>query len=139
MTLIKNKDIYYPELSYEITGLLFKTHNELDRFKTERQYCDFFEKLLVKNEYKYNRESNLKNIFENCIEGNIPDFIIENKIIIDFKTKKFITKEDYFQMIRYLDVANLPLGLIVNFRHTYLKPKRVLNKKFYSNHSSVNS
>ncbi|HRY82311.1 MAG TPA: GxxExxY protein [Candidatus Moranbacteria bacterium] len=139
MVLVKNKNIYYPELSYEITGLLFKTHNELGRFKTERQYGDFFEELLKSNRYNYCREINLKNIFKDCIDGNIPDFVLENKIIIDFKAKKFITKEDYFQMVRYLDVADLPLGIIVNFRHTYLKPKRILNKKFHSNNSSVHS
>ena len=29
---------------------------------------------------------------------NIPDFIIENKIVIDFKAKMMITKDDYPQM-----------------------------------------
>jgi len=58
------------------------------------------------------------------------DFIIENKIIIDIKAKKFITKEDYYQMLRYLKGANLELGIIYNFRNTYLKPKRVLNSAF---------
>ena len=40
--------------------------------------------------------------------------------------KNFITKEDYYQMQRYLKAANLKLGLIVNFRTTYLHPKRIL-------------
>ncbi|MFZ2975232.1 MAG: GxxExxY protein [Candidatus Moraniibacteriota bacterium] len=140
MNLIKNKNIYYPELSYEITGLLFKVHNNSGRFKSERQYYDIFEELLKENKIIYSREVELKKLFNNIIEnGNIPDFIIENKIIIDFKTKKFITKEDYYQMLRYLEAVNFPLGLIVNFRSTYLKPKRVINSKYHSDNSSVNS
>jgi GxxExxY protein len=140
MNLVKNKNIYHPELSYEITGLLFKVHNNSGRFKTERQYYDMFERLLKENKFIYSRETELKKLFDNAIEnGNIPDFIIENKIIIDFKAKKFITKDDYYQMLRYLEVANLPLGFIVNFRSTYLKPKRVINSKYYSSNSSVHS
>ena len=57
------------------------------------------------------------------------DFIIEGKIIVDIKAKKFITKEDYNQMQRYLNVSGLILGMIVNFRNTHLKPKRIINYK----------
>jgi GxxExxY protein len=133
MTPIRRKldSFYYPELSYKLAGLFFKVHNELGRFRTERQYCDRFEAKLKENNYIYSREKDLRKVFEKIEEGgNIPDFIIDNKIIIDFKNKKFITKDDYFQMVRYLDVASLPLGLIVNFRATYLKPKRIVNSKF---------
>ena len=56
----------------------------------------------------------------------------KNKIVLDAKAKKFITKEDYFQMMRYLRIANIKLGLIVNFRNTFLKPKRVLYSQYYS-------
>lgn len=140
MNLIRNKDIYYPELSYIVTGLFFQIHNQHGRFKTERQYCDYFEELLKQVGFKYIREKEINKVFADIIEqGNIPDFIIENKIIVDFKCKKFITKDDYFQMIRYLECANLPLGMIVNFRSTYLKAKRVINPKFHSSHSGGNS
>ena len=57
----------------------------------------------------------------------IPDFIIEDKIIIDLKAKTFITKEDYFQMKRYLVSYGKKLGLIINFRQRYLYPKRILS------------
>lgn len=140
MHLVKNKNIYHPELSYEITGLLYKIHNELGRFKLERNYCDLFEELLIERKIFYKREKDLKFTFEDLrFTGNIPDFIIENKIIIDFKAKKFVTKDDYYQMMRYLEFSKLPLGMIVNFRSTYLKPQRVINNKDYSGHSSAHS
>ena len=63
----------------------------------------------------------------NKVEGNIVDFIIDGKILIDLKAKRFITKEDYYQMLRYLKSSGLKLGLVVNFRGTYLKPKRIIN------------
>ena len=38
--------LIYPALSYKITGILFKVHNQLGRFCSERQYCDLIEKYL---------------------------------------------------------------------------------------------
>jgi len=125
--------ILYKELSYKITGLLFKTHKELGRFKNEKQYGDFFEELLKKESMSYEREYRIDN---RCI----CDFIIDGKIILEFKAKNFITKEDYYQTQRYLNALNLELGVIVNFRQYRLSPKRVLNSSLKnSGHSGVNS
>lgn len=120
--------IIYPELSYKLTGLMFGAHNELGRFCKEKQYGDLLELKLEKEKIKYERE---KEIPISCkdgeIKGNKVDFCIEDKILIDLKAKKFILKDDYFQMKRYLKAAGFKLGLIVNFRDTHLKPKRILN------------
>ena len=48
--------LIYPQLSYKLTGLLYKVHNKLDRFFKERQYYGPFEKLLIKNKINYQRE-----------------------------------------------------------------------------------
>lgn len=119
------KEIIYPKLSYKITGILFKVHNQLGRFCREKQYADAFEENLKEEIVFYEREKRLSihhDVFDNQV-----DFSIENKILVDIKAKKFITKDDYYQMKRYLKAASFKLGLIVNFRNTYLKPKRILN------------
>ena len=132
---IKRKDLYYPELSYKLYGIFFKVHNELGKFRLEKQYCDKITEFLNENKIKFVREKDLKNIFSDIdSSGNIPDFVIEEAIVVDAKHKPFLNKNDYYQMMRYLEVANLPLGIIVNFRSHYLSPKRVINPK-YSNHS----
>jgi GxxExxY protein len=122
-------EIILKELSYKINGICFKVHNNLGRFCSERQYSDKLEKLLKENNFNYKREFEISKLVDSP-SGNRPDFIIENKIILDAKAKKFITKEDYYQMMRYLEASNFQLGLIVNFRNTYLKPKRVINNKY---------
>ncbi len=116
------------DLSYKINGLCFNVHNELGRFCREKQYSDKFEEILKLNKISYKREYKINKL--DFPEGNVVDYIIEDKIILDLKAKKFITKEDYYQMLRYLKAANLQLGLIINFRNTYLKPKRVINSKY---------
>lgn len=124
------KKLLYQDLTYKINGLCFKVHRKLGRFCRERQYGDELEILLKESGLKYKREHDLKKINKLSPEGNKVDFIVEGIIILDIKTKKFITKEDYFQMLRYLEAVNLELGIIINFRNTYLKPKRILNSKF---------
>ncbi|MBI4158026.1 MAG: GxxExxY protein [Candidatus Yanofskybacteria bacterium] len=124
-----NKDkVLFKELSYEICGLCFKIHNELGRFRSEKQYADAFEGLLKEGNWEYKREFALPISFvgENN-RRNILDFIVSNEIILDLKAKTFIEKEDYFQMKRYLTSANKKLGIIINFRQRYLSPKRVIN------------
>lgn len=126
---IRRKDIIHPELSYKINGLLYEVHNELGRYCKEKQYGDLFEKLLMRDNMKFSRE--LLASFETSVGSigkNFLDFIIEDKIIVEFKAKKIILKQDYYQVKRYLEALNLPLGIIANFRDEYLLPKRVLNR-----------
>ncbi len=129
MPRIINDNVLYPELSYKLNGIFFSIHNKIGRNLNEKQYSDAFEELLKKNEIQYVREKALPQSFMGEKERrNIPDFIIGDKIIIDLKAKDFITKEDYFQMKRYLVSYKRELGLIVNFRQKYLYPKRILSR-----------
>ena len=122
--------ILYPELSYKITGMCFKIQKNLGRFCREKQYSDFLEISLKENGIEYQKEFEIKKLNENSPEGNRVDFIIQNRVLLDLKAKNFITKEDYFQMQRYLRGAGLELGLVINFRESHLKPKRVLNSNY---------
>ena len=128
--------VIYKDLSYKITGLLFKTHKDLGRYRNEKQFSDYFEDLLIKEKIKYAREYK----FEDHQYGKgkircICDFIIEDKIILEFKAKDYISKEDYFQVKRYLVTLNLKLAIIVNFRQPRLVPKRILNNDYYESKS----
>lgn len=133
------KSLLYKDLSYQLTGLCFQVHKDLGRFCRERQYADRLEELFKLNQIKYQREKDLSSLNGSSPKGNLPDFTIDDKIIVDLKAKSFITKEDYFQMQRYLNACNLELGLIINFRCYFLKPKRILNYSLYSEHSDKNS
>ena len=118
--LLRN-DILYPDLSYKITGLCLEVKKELGRFAKEKQFCDRLEQKFIENEMGYARE------FVAVGTGNRVDFIVEDLVLLEIKTKPFIDKKDYFQIQRYLKILNLKLGLIVNFQSIYLKPQRVIN------------
>lgn len=131
--------IIHAELSYAITGILFQVHNELGRYCNEKQYGDKVEQLLRNSSVGYEREKVLPPSFTGEQNGrNKVDFLIENKIVLELKSKRLITKEDYYQTKRYLAALGKELGVLVNFRQRYLTPKRVLNVRvLYLEHSNT--
>ncbi len=123
MTEIINK-----ELSYEIVGIAYKIHNALGPIYSEKQYQDVFEEALKSKSLSNERERDLYFKIENSkIKGNRPDFIIENKIVVDLKVKRYSTREDFRQMLRYLKSGGYKLGLIINFGTPKVIIKRVVN------------
>jgi GxxExxY protein len=54
----------------------------------------------------------------------VPDFIAAGKIIVDTKVIDRITNHERGQMINYLRITGLPLGLIFNFRYSKLQWER---------------
>ncbi len=113
--------ILYKDLSYQLVGLMMRAQKELGSFAREKQYCDWFEQKLKENKISYIRELRIGD------SGNIADFDIDGKIIIEFKTAPFITSEHYDQIKRYLYQTGYQLGLLVNFRDKRINPKRILN------------
>ncbi len=121
------------DLSYKLSGVFFKVHNQLGRFCRERQYGDAVAKELESLGVNFQREVAV------AVAGrksNFVDFVVESKIAIELKTKDIIDKEDYFQLQRYLKALGLELGIIVNFRRKHLNPKRVLNSDFLYKYSA---
>ena len=115
-----NGKLIFPKLSYVITGLCFEIHNSIGRYAREKQYCNALGEKLKDLQVPYTREVIVGKT------GNTLDFVVDDKIILEVKAKRAILKEDYYQIQRYLQILNLKLGLLINFRNRYLKPTRVI-------------
>lgn len=121
-------EIIYPELSYEVNGASFEVHKELGRYRSERSYADALEAKLQEKGIGYECEKALPPSFTGERDRrNVPDFIIEGIMILDAKAKRALSRDDYFQMKRYLSAARLRLGILVNFQEVRLYPKRIVN------------
>lgn len=121
--------LIHKDLSYKICGFLFYIQNKLGRFAKEKNYADALELVLKESGIPFTRETALStDILSKKLNLYRLDFCIDNKIILEIKAKNFIAKDDYHQLLRYLKLKNMKLGLLVNFRDKYLQPKRILNK-----------
>ena len=56
----------------------------------------------------------------------IPDLIAYEKIIVDTKTIDRITDIERGQMLNYLRITRLPVGLVINFKKPKLEWERVV-------------
>jgi len=56
----------------------------------------------------------------------IPDLICFDQIVVDTKTIDRISNHEAGQMLNYLKITGLQLGLILNFKHAKLEWKRVV-------------
>jgi len=116
----KNNKLIYPNLSFKIRGLCYDVHNEIGRYCREKQYCNLLEKKLNEAGIKCCREHTIGDT------GNRLDFLIDDRVVIEVKAKDVISKEDYFQTQRYLQITGMKLGFLVNFRSKLLNPKRII-------------
>ena len=121
-----NDKIIYRELSYCINGFCFKVHNTLGRYCKEKQYSDALECIFRENKVAFEREKALPVAIIDNNFTNKADFVIDDKIVIEVKARHIVTKDDYYQIQRYLKAGGYRLGMIINFRNKYLKPIRVI-------------
>lgn len=115
-----SEKVIYPVLSYDLVGILFYVHKEIGQYGREKQYADAIEQKLDAKKLIYRRELAIGNT------GNILDFLIEDKIVLELKAKKALTSEDFRQTQHYLQETGFKLGILVNFREKYLKPLRII-------------
>jgi GxxExxY protein len=54
---------------------------------------------------------------------------VYDKIILEIKSKKGIIEEHYAQVINYLAISKLEIGLLINFHENSLQHKRVIMSK----------
>jgi len=123
-------DFLYENDSYRIRGACFRVYNKLGGGIKEK----IIERALTKelNSYGFVLQNQVRvdMVYEGEKVGTyIPDFVINNKILLEIKSKPFITKEDEKQFWSYLKGSTYQLGLIVNFGPQRLTIKRYVHTK----------
>jgi GxxExxY protein len=123
---IKIKNFLYEEESYKIRGACFKVFNVLGGGIKERIIERALTKELKSQGLQLNNQAKIDIIYESEKIGiYIPDMIINQKIIVELKSKPFLTKEDEKQFWGYLKCSKYKLGFLINFG-----PQKLLIKRF---------
>ncbi len=128
MTKLKRKDLIYPELCYQIIGILFTVWTKLSFGHKE----SFYQKAVVEefknNKIKFKEQLPVKISYREKIIGIYYfDFLIEDKIILEIKVRNYFSQKDIKQLYSYLKAKQLKLGLISHFTKSGVKFKRVVN------------
>jgi GxxExxY protein len=116
-------------LTRQIIGCCFTTHNKLGPGFDEKTYHKALIQVLKQNLIDFETEKTYPIFFEHIKIGlKRLDLIIEGKIIIEIKAVKGYLPDIYQQqLISYLKLTNIRVGLLVNFGNTRCTVKRYLN------------
>ena len=105
------------EVSYKIRGCIFKVYNKLGPGLLESAYEAALVYELKKENLEVNNQIALPMIYEEIkMEiGYRLDILVENKVIIELKSVENLLDLHHKQVITYLNLSGLKLGLLVNF------------------------
>ena len=122
----KSDDLFREE-SYKLIRFFMKLLNAIGNGFYEKIYENGLVVDQKKNPVPYDQQANYPIHYEGVEIGRfIPDLIAFNQIIVDTKTIHQITDREKGQMLNYLKVTGLNLGLIINFKHAKLEFERIV-------------
>ncbi len=125
---LRKKDILYPELSYQVVGVLIEVYRTLGSSYQEKIYQKAIAEELRKQGIKFKEQVKVKVEYKGIEVGYyFADFIIEDKIILEIKKDKFFSRNNITQVLAYLKAFNLKLGILANFTSPRLQYKRIVN------------
>ena len=126
----KVEDFLYEKESFEIRGACFDVWKQFKGMFKESIIDKALTIALEKHGLKVESQKRINIYFENQKVGTyIPDKIVEEKILMELKSKAFVTKQDLEQFWNYLKGSDYKLGFFINFSPTKLEIKRVVYDK----------
>ena len=125
--ILKDDELLLKEEVFEIVGCAMTVLNELGHGLLEKPYenalvVEFgLQSVPVKQQPRYDIVYKGVNVGE-----YIPDLIVAEKIVVDTKVIDRIADHEIGQMMNYLKITGLRVGLILNFKRAKLEWKRVI-------------
>ena len=122
-----NQQLEEKELVFRIVGCAMEVLNELGHGLREKPYeralCREFEL----QEMSYSQQAVYPVLYKGeKVDDYIPDLIVQGRVVVDTKTVDAIGENEIGQMLNYLRVTGLKVGILINFKKSKLGWKRVV-------------
>ena len=111
------------EISKIIVDVSYKIHTKLGPGLLESVYEAILFHELVKRGLSVERQKPIPVVWENVFLdiGFRTDLIVENKVIIEIKSVEQVSRVHPKQLLTYLRITKLKLGLLINFNEALIK------------------
>ena len=111
----------------KLIGFSFEVLNELGHGLNEKVYENSLVVLFKRHGIVFDQQRRFPVMFRGEQVGEfIPDLIAFGSVIVDAKVVDRITDHERGQVLNYLRIAKLRVGLIVNFKHARLEWERIV-------------
>lgn len=120
--------LLYPELSYQVMEAVFEVHNQLGPGLTE----EIYERAVIIELKTRNIPCEQQKVITVNYKGQQIgtyrlDLVIDNKIILELKAVTALNDLHKQQLLAYLKVSNLRLGILINFGTKRVEYVRIAN------------
>jgi len=123
----KKTKVLFPELSYKIVGILYGCFNRLGGGLQERNYQSLTKDELKKSGLKFDEQRKLAiKGLPSYLGRYFPDFVVEEKIVLELKVGGRIKKQDVDQTMAYLRQSGKELAILALFSQNGVVVKRLL-------------
>ena len=111
----------------KIIGFAFEVLNEVGHGLNEKIYENSLTVMFKLNHIAFDQQRRFPVFFRGVGVGEfIPDLIAFGSVVVDAKVIDRITDHERGQMLNYLRITRLRVGLILNFKHAQLEWERVV-------------
>ena len=111
----------------KIIDFSFEVLNEVGHGLNEKIYENSLTVLFKQHGVAFDQQRRFPVLFRGVLVGEfIPDLIAFGSVIVDTKVIDHITDHERGQMLNYLRITKLRVGLIVNFKNARLEFERVV-------------
>ena len=115
------------DITYIINGAVFEVNKVLGHGFLERVYENSLLIELKQRGLTVESQVPITVRYKGEVVGEyIADLLVEGKVIIELKTVDKIEKVHEAQIMHYLKATNIPIGLLVNFKHPKAEIKRII-------------
>lgn len=110
------------EISFYVRKAIFSVYNELGPGLLEKVYENVLYHELKSNGLSVMAQVPMKIRYRDTFldSGFIADIVVEEKVIIEIKAVTEINNIHHQQLLTYLKLTNLKLGILVNFNTDYI-------------------
>jgi GxxExxY protein len=125
----KTTKLLYPELSYQVQGAAIEVRKNYGSGHKESLYQNAFAEELTTRKIPFEREASIqiKSPKTGKLVGSYkPDFLIDDKIIVEIKALEVIPRKLIDQLFDYLRNSNYELGYFINFAGPKLYMRRII-------------
>lgn len=133
--MVADKNFLYKDLSYKFVGCFYDAYNELGPAHKEQVYHEALRILFDEKTIKYKDKPRIKISFRDKIVGVYePDFIVEDKVIVELKSLLNLPKVFEKQLFYYLRGTEYKIGYLVNFGTESIDVRRRVYDSIRQNH-----
>jgi GxxExxY protein len=121
------RELLLKEEVFEVVGCAMEVLNELGHGLIEKPYENALAIELGLRGIPFRQQPRFDVVYKGvCVSEYVPDLVCYDRLIVDTKVVDGIGNHEIGQILNYLKITGLQVGLLLNFKRAKLEWKRIV-------------